>query len=239
MLRFAVFAALLVGLLVFVVVPLFAGPLIGSVLQGNGLRAQSLTAQVGGSPLGLVTGRAEELRLRGRDVELGAGALAGTLDLTLGNVSLGDRSFSTVTGELRDVLLRAADGETARIQLLVLSGPAPAADASAFLTAAESERLVLRAAVRGGVPLDGVRLTAGGVEVTVGGITAEGALSVREGSLVVGAAGFLVPILIPADDLPFLLERVAVAADGVRVDGTIDVRALAGDAALAGDVGPP
>lgn len=223
--KFLVFSGLLIVVLVFLVVPVLAGP-IASALISSSLGGGSVQAEVHGEALGLVGGRAREVRLRGRDVAT-AGITIGNMDVKLGDVSLVDRSFRTVEGELRDVDLRGSGG-SATVSTISLSGPAERASASGRVTAAEAERLIGTALSGAGVRASDVRLGDGTVRMRTGGREVEGKLRVEGGALAFDSNGVTIPLLDASQTGPLDLDDVAVDPDGLVINGTVDARALAG-----------
>ena len=107
--RFALFATIMVSLLVFVLVPMAAGMLLGSVARDAGLGGDGVKVSVNLLGPGLLAGRAESVNVQGDNVSVPHGVV-GHLDLTLGDVSLADHSFSTVSGRLTDVTLNGPGG---------------------------------------------------------------------------------------------------------------------------------
>lgn len=223
--RFAVFSLVLVALLVFVVVPAVASPLLTQMLRDTGLRGDDLNVSLDYFDPSLLTGRAEHLTVRGENVELPP-ALVGSLDVTLGGVSLLDRTFDSISGELNAVTL-AAGGLTVEVASVEVDGPADAAAATARFGAEETQELVELAARREGLPLDDVRLVEGGLRVTLAGAEIEADIGVQGGALVL-APGIGQPILLlqPAPSDPWRLSEAFVSPSGVTVRGLFDAASL-------------
>lgn len=225
-LKFAAFAVVLVGLLVFVVVPAVASPLLTQLVRDTGVEADDLEVSIQSFDASLLTGRTEMLRIRGTNVAVPP-AEVGRLDLTFGRVSFLERTFETVTGELLDVSLRAG-GLELTISSVRVEGPAGAADATARLTAAESERLIILAARREGLDIDGVRIAEGRLVIRAAGAESRAGIAVRGGALVLepqGAQAVLLLQPVPID--PWRLTEAWVSSDGITIRGVVDAARVA------------
>jgi hypothetical protein len=226
-LRFAVFFIALVGLLVYVVLPAVAAPLLTQMLRDQGLRGDDLNVSVDYFDPSLLAGRAQRLTVRGNNIELPP-ALVGRLELILGGVSLLDRSFESIDGQLHDVTL-AAGGLTVEVASIELAGPATSASATGRFTPEQAQQLVERAAARAGFELDEVRLIEGGLRLSRAGIETGAAIAVRGGALILSPeVGQPVLLIQPAPSDPWRLSDAVVSTAGVSVSGTVDAAALAG-----------
>lgn len=226
-LRFAAFAVVLVALLVFIVVPAIASPLLTQTVRDMGLQADDLAVTVEPFHLSLLTGRSERLHVRGSNVRIPPGQVE-RLDLTFGRVSFLARTFGTVKGELGGVALHAG-GLDITISSIEVDGLADSADATARLNAAESEDLIALAARRGGLVLDQVRLADGALTVRLAGLDTRAGISVQGGALVLeprGAAPVLLLQPLPTD--PWRLTEAWVTTDGLTIRGVVDASRLAG-----------
>lgn len=224
--RFAAFAVLLVGLLVFVVLPAVASPLLTQMVREQGLVGEDVKVSVGYFDPSIITGRADQLRVQGRNIEV-APATIGFMDLTFGGVSFLDRRFETVTGELRDVSLHAG-GLSITVASVQVSGPAGAANATARLASDAAEELVSLAARREGLAVDRVRLRDGRLQLVVSGVETSAGMSVRGGALVLEPAlGPAVVLIQPAPADPWRLTEAWMGAEGITIRGTVDAAALA------------
>jgi hypothetical protein len=224
--RFAAFAVLLVALLVLVVLPAAATPFLTQAVRDMGLRADELEVSVDSFDLSLLSGRSQRLRVRGTNIELPP-AQVGRADLTFGRVSILDRSFESVRGELADVKVLAG-GLAFEVASARVQGPASTAQATAHLSAAETEQLIMRAARREGRPLERVRLAGGGVRVSSNGVETLAGLAVEGGAMVLAPlAGAPVLLLQPAPAEPWRLTAADVNADGLTISGVVDAARLA------------
>ncbi|HUG47763.1 MAG TPA: hypothetical protein VMP67_05055 [Candidatus Limnocylindria bacterium] len=224
-LRFLVFAALLVALLVFVVVPVVASPLLTQMVRDMGFQADELEVTIDSFDPALFGGRASRLRVQSGSVALSP-ATVEQLDLTFQDVSFFERTFENVRGELRGVVVTAG-GVTVRVSSVQVDGPARAAQASGNFTAQESEQLVRLAAERAGIRLDSVRFVDGGLRVGVAGVETGARIEVSSGALVLMSDfGPAVVLLQPAPSDPWRLSEAYVASTGVTVIGLVDAARL-------------
>ena len=227
-LRFAAFSVFMVGLLVFVVVPAVASPMLTQMVRDVGLRGDDLNVSIEYFDPSLLGGNAESLTIRGRNVELPP-ALVGNLDLRFGNVSLIDRTFETITGQLDNVTL-AAGGLTVQVASVQVDGPAAAALATGRFSADQTELLVEGAARRAGLELEDVRLVDGGLRMSLAGLETGAGIAVQGGALVLSPeAGPAVLLMQPAPSDPWRLSEAFVSSSGVTVRGVFDATTLAGD----------
>jgi hypothetical protein len=228
-LRFLALFAVLAAVLVLVVLPLAAGPVLAGMIRDMGLRSDSLQVSVALFDPSLLLGHSRSIHLSAGDVDL-APAAVGSLDLTLGDVAFFDRTWGTVDGEMHDVSLTTG-GETFTVDELTVSGPAEAASATARLSATETEALIRFAAERSGLRLDDVQLSNTGVTVTSRGVETKGQLVVRGGALVLlpgtGTGG--VALIQPAPSDAWRLEEAWISDEGLNVRGTVDTTVLANE----------
>lgn len=226
-LRFLVFSVVLVALMVLVLVPLVASPLLAQMVRDMGLRSETLDVNVELLDPSLLTGHSRSMRVVAGDAELQS-ARIGLLNVALTDVSFFDRTWRGVTGELREVVI-TLDGEAYGVSSIRLDGPARAAVATARLSRLEAEALVRFAARREGLPVDGVRLTDTGMIVTVSGIEGTAQVRVRGGALVLAPdIGGNVVLFRPAPSDPLELSEAWVSAEGLNVRGIVDTTRLAG-----------
>jgi hypothetical protein len=226
LLRFLAFFVLVVGLLVYLVLPAVASPLLTQYVRDMGVRADTLNVTVDTFDPALLSGRAARLRVEGTNVEIGR-ARVGELDVTFGNVSLFDRSFQSLSGQLDDVLVAGGGISAAATEVNVL-GPADRASATGRFDDTQSEDMVKVAAQRVGVTLDDAQLVDGGLRLTLNGIEVGAGISVQGGALVLHTGiGEPVVLLQPATSDPWRLEEAYVSPSGITVRGTVDARRIA------------
>ncbi|MGI8929583.1 MAG: hypothetical protein ACR2H0_09010 [Candidatus Limnocylindrales bacterium] len=226
-LRFLALFVALVAFLVLVVLPLAASPILTQMVREMGLRSDSLNVSVALFDPTLLLGRSRRLHISATNVNLSPAAI-GTLELTFGDVLLFDRSWRTVDGQITNISLTSGN-ETIGIGSVRVVGPANAANATARMTAAESEALIRFAAERVGLALDRVEVRNDGVRVTVDGVEAVARLEVRGGALVLfpGTGDGGVPLLQSAPSDAWQLEEAWISDDGLNVRGVVDTTRLA------------
>ena len=234
LLKFLLVVGVVIAVLVFVVLPVVAGPILTSLARGSGFAGDDVTVDVEANGAQLLGGTADGLRLRGGALEAG-GMSIGDYDVTVGGVSVFDREFDTVRGRLGDVSL-ASGGRTLRIESLELDGPADAARAVGRVDEREGERLIRDAARRAGLPADEVSLEDDAVAIRDGGRTTRGRLAVDdEGAVVVELERGRTVELLGADGTGrWRVEDIRATADGIALEGTLDVRSFAEDVPLLG-----
>lgn len=224
--RFLAFGVLLVGLLVFVVAPALASPLLTQMVRDMGLRADDVEVTIDSFDPSLLAGQTRQLRVRASNAVLEPATIE-HLDLTFGNVSFFKRSFETVRGELRGVVLTAG-GLALTVSSVQVSGPAREAQAAGHMTAAETEQMVRAAAQRAGLNVDDVRFSEGGLQVSMGGFETSARVGVAGGALVLTPeVGGPILLLQPAPADPYRLTEAYVTAQGVTVNGVVDAARLA------------
>jgi hypothetical protein len=228
LIRFVVFFIVVVGLLVFLVLPAALSPLLTQYVRDMGVRADDLTVTVDAFDPALFSGRAVRLRVEGTNVEIGR-TRVGEMDVTFGNVSIFDRSFQTLSGQLDDVVVAGGAATAEAVQVNVL-GPADNASATGQLDDAQSEAMVKLAAKRAGVTLDSARLVDGGLRLSFAGVEVGAGISVEGGALVLrpGIGG---PILLfqPNPSDPWRLSEAYVSSSGITVRGTVNASRIAGE----------
>jgi hypothetical protein len=216
--RFAIFFVLLVGVLVFIVLPALISPLLTQYVRDQGVEAEQLTVSVDFFDPALLWGR---LHVVASGVQVGK-ASVGSLDLTLGNVSLFDRTFETLSGTLTDVTVTAS-GLSAQATRVDVAGPAEAASATGQFDSQQSADLVRAAAQRASIPLDDAQLVDGGLRLVIAGVSMTAGIGVEGGALVLRPpVGDPILLLQPAPSDPWRLDEAYVTATGITVRGTVD-----------------
>jgi hypothetical protein len=226
LIRFAAFFVVVVGLLVYLVLPAALSPLLTQYVRDMGVQADDLTVTVDAFDPALFSGRAVRLRVQGTNVEIGR-TRVGEMDVTFGNVSIFDRSFQTLSGQLEDVVVAGGGATAEAVQVNVL-GSADNASATGQLDDAQSEAMVKLAAKRAGVSLDSARLVDGGIQLTLGGLEIDAGIGVEGGALVL-RPGIGEPILLlqPNTSDPWRLSEAYVTPSGITVRGTVDASRIA------------
>lgn len=230
--RFLLFASVIVGALIFLVVPIVAGPLATGLLGAAGVRGEQLETQVEGNGLALLTGRASRVRMGGQNVEL-RGLRIGDVDLTVENVSLIDRSFERIDGTLQELRMATRQSGTVTVAAIRVSGPARQAEARGHLEQAETEKAIKAAARGAGVEVRTVQLQDGQIALESAGGTVDASLEVRDGGLVIGAGSQVITLVERASDDPFRLTDASVSSNGVTIEGVIDAQRLVNETGAA------
>lgn len=225
--KFVVFSAVLIALLVFVVIPVVAGPIISGLVREAGVVGDDLEVSVDVFGPGILTGRAPSVRLQANDVEVPR-AVVGRVDVRLTDVSASDRRFESISGTLWDVHITGPGGLPLVVESIELEGPAGATRATGRLERSESESLVRQIADQAGVDVDQVSLSDGTVTLRQDGQAAEARLRVAGDTLILERADASPVVLIAAaPSESWRLQDVRVTPDGLVVDLTVDMRDLA------------
>jgi len=225
-LRFLAFFAVLAAVLVLVVVPLAAGPLLTQMVRDQGVRSSNLAVTVALFDPTMLLGRSRSMHVSADDVDM-SDATIGSLELTLNDISFFDQTWEQVDGEIRDIRVTTG-GQTFVVDTLTVSGPADAANATVRLSADETESLIRFAAEREGLRIDDVAFSDTGVRVDLAGVQADARLDVRGGALVLvppsGEGG--VALIQPAPSDPWQLSEAWVSDEGLNLRGTVDTTRL-------------
>ncbi|MEA2623246.1 MAG: hypothetical protein QOH61_2156 [Chloroflexota bacterium] len=225
--RFALFTTILLVLVVFVLVPLVAGPLLGSIARNAGLQGDDMTVSVDLLGPALLAGRAESVHVDATNVDVPHGVV-GHLELTLEDVSVADHSFSALSGTLSDVRISGPGGIPITVKTVELDGPASRTRAHGTITGADARQLVKAIAAGAGVPVDGVQLHDGSLTLESRGLRTDAALRVAGRALVLDRSGAPSIVLVapePSED--WELQDVTVTATGIQVQLNVDAAALA------------
>jgi hypothetical protein len=214
-LRFFVFFVLLVAAFVLIVLPLLLGPVLTQVVRGAGLKSDTLSVSVAPFDPTLLLGKSRQIRLIATGVDMSP-AKIGNVNLAIGDASYFDRSFKTVSGDLNDVNLTVNGTDSVHVGDISVDGPANAANATAHLSATDTDRLIRLAGQRAGLTIDNVHIGDSGVSVKVGGVDSDAQLSVTGG-------GNAIVLMQPKPTDPWSLQEAWVDADGLNVRALVDV----------------
>jgi hypothetical protein len=238
-LRFAVFFVVLLVVFVLVGFPLLLGPFLTGVVRDAGLKSDTLSVTVAPFDPTLLFGKARRVTLIASGVQASPAAI-GEINLSIGNASYFDRTFETVDGEIDDVTLTVNKNDQVHVGTISVNGPAEAANATAHLSATDTERLIRLAGTRAGLAIDDVRMSANGVMVEVGGVDSSARLTVSGGALVLepGGGGSIV-LLQPAASDPWKLQEAYVDADGLNVRAVVDMARITRNVTGSGSVSTP
>jgi hypothetical protein len=227
LIKFAAFSAALIALLVFVVIPVVAGPIISGLAHDAGLEGDDVEVSVDLLGPGILSGRAPSVRIQGNELDVPR-AVIGRVDLTLTEVSLSDRTFETVSGTLYEVRVTGPGDVGIVVETIDLEGPAEATRATGRLDRPESEALVREIASQAGLEVDDVIVGDGSITFQQGGRTVDARLRVTGDALILDPVGVEpIVLLAPAPSDSWRLSDVIITPDGMTVDLTVDVRDLA------------
>ncbi|NJD28807.1 MAG: DUF2993 domain-containing protein [Chloroflexi bacterium] len=226
-LGFVVFVAVLVAVLVFVVGPVVARPVLEALIRDAlpfESETVSVSVDVGPSLLG---GEVDAVTVSGRDLQ-GADGSIGTLDLTVRGFSIVSRTFEASAGRLEDVQVRLEDGTATSIDLVELSGPSDAVAATATIDAVATEGLIRSKLAERGIVPERVQLVSGAVEVTAGGLTVAAALESRDGGLYFVPEQLVPEVVLwaPGTTDPWRITDAGVSEQGLVIEATVNVERL-------------
>jgi hypothetical protein len=223
---------LLIAVVVVFALLWFGLPFGASWLATNGLNAAGFNGtdtkvEVSAAfPPQILIGRADKIRITSSQVSVDD-LHAASIDVTLNDVALIDRTFGTVDGTLTGVRVPDPTGDAITIETVALQGKSTAATATMTISQAEAER-VAEAQLKGAV----VKFVAPDkVTITLNGKTEPGRLVVKNGSLVVVPDSGALPsltIIAGGKGNPFQLTSASVGATTITLVGTIDLQSLLG-----------
>lgn len=226
-LRFAAFFALLAAIFVLVVLPFLLSPLLTQMVRDAGFQSETLEVTVAPLDPGLILGRSRRITLKATGVDVPPAEI-GRAEIALEDVSLFDRTFERVSGQLDDVTLSLRDGPIHVTQVTV-EGSADSAAAVARLSPADTEQLVRLAAARAGIEVDAVDMSESKIGVTIGGVEGTARVAVHAGALVLDpGAGVAIVLLQPAPSEPWSVSEAWISPEGLNIRGEVDVTSLSG-----------
>jgi hypothetical protein len=226
--------AVAIALLVVVGLPqVYAGIMTGA-LTAAGLQADDTTVHVESDPpTDLLRLHADTVTVRATDATFRELAI-GSLDLTLHDVAIIDRTADSIDGTLSDVDVTLTSGATVTLDEIRVAGDPDAIRATTTIDGDEAESLIAAAVEeRIGIRPTSVRLAAPDTLTIKAGVTVAGRLAVNaDGDLVVhltedpAGIGELV-LLRGTTDLPIGLTDVAVTPAGdLRLVGDLSIGIL-------------
>ena len=182
-------------------------------------------------PPRILLGHADTVRLTSTQVSVGD-LHASSIDVTLANVELIDRTIGSVSGSLTGVRVPAANGGVVTAESVVLTGKGTAATATLTLSNSEVATLAKTQLKLLGINATNVKLAAPDkLTLTVAGQTKTGHLVTKNGALQVVVAGMTpstMTLVESGNGNPFTFTSVAVNAASVTLVGTIDLQSLLG-----------
>jgi hypothetical protein len=221
-----VFALLWFGL------PLGASWLATNALNASGFSGTDTKVDVSSNPPPLLlTGHADRIHLTSTQASVG-NLHAATIDFTLGDVSLLDRTLGTIDGSLTGVKVPAPDGKPVVVDTASVNGEAANARATLILARSEVESLAAQQLKsQTGISATITVAPPNKVTVKVGGQSQPGTLVVKDGELdlVPDSPGLPTATLLKSGDgNPFTLQSVTIGAETVTLTGVIDMQTLLG-----------
>ncbi len=231
-LSFLVFAAVLVGGLVWFALPPVADVLVAQAV-GLALDGRIAVHVESSFPPSLLTLHADAVTLDGADVRPhGSGIEAGGMDLRLRDVDLLARSAASVSGTLTNVTIPAAASPTGFLVLprIDLDGPAARIATTATVPGAAVHDLVSAAVQRatGVAPAEVALVAPDRVHVRLGTTSLDGRLAVDSGSLIaqLDRPAARVTLVDRSELLPLALQQAGVVDGDLLLTGTIEASAL-------------
>lgn len=225
--KFVIFTAALIAFVVMVVIPAVAGPMVSSAIRDAGFDGDDVEVGVDLLGASILSGKAPSVHLKAEDVAVSR-ARIGRVDVTLHGVSLGDRSFESISGTLERIQVNGPSGRPLMVDTVELEGPAAETRARGRVGSEEARALVMQVARDAGVQLDDVTLADGHIVLTHDGTTTDARLRVAGEALILERSGAEAAVLIAAvPSEPWKLRDVGISPDGLLVDLTLDARALA------------
>jgi hypothetical protein len=235
LIRFALFSAILIGLLVFVAIPLVTQSLVTSAIRDAGLQADDVDVSIDLLGLGILNGRAPSVHVVADDVTVPR-AVIGHIDLRLTDVSMTDRSFQSITGTLDDVLVMGPLGLPFTVDRIDLDGPAEHTRARGRIGADQGEAFIEQVARDAGIEVDQVTLGDGHLVMENDGRSTDADLRIDGDALILEQPGAQpVVLLAPAPSEHWSLQDVRVSPDELRIDLEVNARDIAAGVAAQGD----
>lgn len=183
-------------------------------------------------PPRILLGHADKITLNSSQVSVGD-LHAASLDLTLSNVELVDRTIGAIHGTMTGVLLPAANGVAAfTAESVSVDGAGGAATATLKCTAAQIKTLIVSQLKTEQINPTSVTFAAPDkVTVSVGALSKTGHLVTSNGALEVVVPGLspaTTTLIAAGNGNPIRFTSVAVTASSVTLVGTIDLQTLLG-----------
>jgi hypothetical protein len=228
-------AAVVVALIVVVGLPAMAAGLLTAAVRAAGLQSDNLAVVVTAEPpWDLVGLHADRVRVRATSATYQSLQI-GSLDVTLSDVSLADRSARGVDGQLTGVTVPDVAGEPLGLAAVTLSGGGSEVDATTAIAAVDARALVAReisGATGLSLPVTAIRMVAPNtVSIKAAGLTAVAKLSVDAAGDLVATVPSLGPVkvLSASAGVPIRLTSITVdSAGGLVLGGRLEVGLLGG-----------
>lgn len=213
----------------FALPPILGGVAVG-MLRDAGLQSADIRVDVSADPpLRLIGLAADRVRVRATGVEIET-LQAESVDVTLRDVSLRDRTFNAIEGRIEGASLTPAEGPTIRVSTIQVSGPPEAALMTMTLSEDDVGAIVRSTIARSfGLEATDIALQAPDrLTFRIGGEALGGRLRVDEtGGLVFTEDRGQITLDLfrstPSD--PAVLRSARVEGDSLEVTGTLNVLA--------------
>lgn len=230
-----VLAGVALALIVVVGLPAAAASVLTAGATAAGLDADDTTVTVSSDPpTDLVALHADRVRVRATDATF-RGLEIGSLDVTLLDVGIVDRTARGVDGRLDDVTVPDVGGRDLRLASIRLQGTGDNVRATTTIPGTDARALIEQAVETelGAAPSSVTLGAPDRVVARIAGLDVEGRLAVSgAGDLVVRVAsgpseGEVVTLLRSGDDLPIRLTDVTVTGAGaLRLEGELSLGLL-------------
>jgi hypothetical protein len=221
--------------------PAAAGGVVGGALGAAGFAGSPTTVTVTADPpVELLAGHADRVVVQARDATFHE-LSAATVDVTLTDVGLIDRTAGTVSGTLTGIRIAPPSGRVLPISTAKLSGSSSTIQARLSLSLSDVSAMAATAvtSAAGSAPTKVTLASPDRVSIVVGGVTLSGRVVVDpQGGLVfqpvtaspaAGGPAIAGPIdlIRPGPGVPFRIRSVELSASGAVLSATVDPGALA------------
>jgi hypothetical protein len=217
--------------------PAVAGGAVVAALGAGGFMGSPASATVSSDPpIELLGGHADRIVIQARDATFHE-LSAATVDLTLTDVSLFDRTAGTVSGTLTGIRMVPRSGHVLPVSSAKLSGSSSAIQARLSLSLADVSAIAASAltSAAGGTPSKVTLAAPDKVSIVLSGVTVSGRVAVDDqGGLVFRSTAATLAVAGPIDlirpgpGLPIRIRTVALTASGAILTATVDPAALSG-----------
>lgn len=224
-----VLAAAVVAVVVVVGLPAIAAGLLTAGIRAAGLQSETLAVTVTSDPpWDLVGLHADHVDVRATSATY-RGMQIGSLEMTLTDVSLMDRSAANVAGQLLGVTVPDVAGSPLGLAAINLSGGGKAVDATTAIAAVDARALVaheVASATGLALPVTAVRLTAPNkVVIRTTSLNATATLSVDAAGDLVATLPSIGPVTVlrAGQDVPIRMTSITVdSAGGLVLGGRVE-----------------
>ncbi len=196
-LGFLILAAAVIGVLAVVLAQLVLPAVVSAAILGSpALRGQAVSVRVETSLAGLVSGRIDQIVLAGNGLAEPSVTIS-SVDLTLVEVSILDRSFASAAGNLSGVAFSIDTSSPIFIPTAELSGSNRTVFATVDLDPATSASAIQARLRAAGLSVDGVSFADGRIDLTVAGRTVEARTVLTNSGLSLESTEFASVLILP------------------------------------------